>query len=88
MAKLKVTSTTHNTGHTVVPAYPAVTTVPEMMLRTSDWPRPQLIPVPKGALGLPEGMVQATPTTLPHMPLAPPNLVKAAPKKSLLKGRT
>ena len=84
MAKLKMT--TPNTGHTVVPAV-SVTTYPEMMLRTSDWPRPALIPVPKGALGLPEGMVEATPTTLPHMPLAPPNLVKATKPKSLLKGR-
>lgn len=85
MAKLKVKATTPDTGH-LVPNYP-MTTVPEMMLRTSDWPRPQVIPVPKGALGLPEGMVEAKPTTLPHMPLAPPNLVKAAPKRSLLKGR-
>ena len=86
MAKLKVKATTPNTGHTLVPAV-SVTTYPEMMLRTSDWPRPALIPVPKGALGLPEGMVEATPTTIPHMPLAPPSLVKTAPKHSLLKGR-
>lgn len=85
MAKLKMT--TNNTGHPTVPAIPAVTTVPEMMLRTSDWPRPQLIPVPKGALGLPEGMTEAKPTTLPHMPLAPPNLVKATKPRSLLKGK-